>query len=200
MPDSLGAARRRGTPSALPGHPMATTHGSPWCPTALLVACLGCAHARGKAPSDEAPAAFRLGREDVVEVSVYRDPELTRTVPIRPDGRISLPLVGEIEADGLTPDELRGAVVERLGAFVQSPTVVSVIVREVGRAGAFPLRGRTSLLQALALAGGFGEFSARDEVAVVRGSDARRITVSWDELTSSPGLVWIHPGDTVVVR
>jgi polysaccharide export outer membrane protein len=161
--------------------------------------------------SDEEPPAFRLGREDVVEVSVYRDPELTRTVPIRPDGRISLPLVGEVEADGLTPDELRTVVVERLGAFVQSPAVVSVIVREVnsarfyvvgevGRPGAYPLRGRTSLLQALALAGGFGEFSARDGLAVVRGLGGRRFAVSWEELTMSPGLVWLQPGDTVVVR
>ncbi len=181
------------------------------CSTLFLCAAWGCAHAPTALRPDDAPPAFRLGREDVVEVSVYRDPELTRTVPIRPDGRISLPLVGEIDADGLTPDELRTTVVERLGAFVQSPAVVSVIVREVnsarffvvgevGRPGSYPLRGRVSLLQALALAGGFGEFSARDEVAVVRGPGAKRITLDWDELTASPGLLWLHPGDTVVVR
>ncbi|MFM2151784.1 MAG: hypothetical protein RL199_219 [Pseudomonadota bacterium] len=184
---------------------------SRWRSTALLCLAWGCAHAPASTANETAPDGFRLGREDVVEVSVYRDPELTRTVPIRPDGRISLPLVGEIAADGLTPEELRTTVVERLGAFVQSPAVVSVIVREVnsarffvvgevGRPGSYPLRGRVSLLQALALAGGFGEFSAREDVTVVRAADARRLTVTWTDMTASPRQLWLHPGDTVVVR
>jgi len=186
-------------------------HHRMWSVVAVMALSWGCAHARVERPAAEPPPSFRLGREDVVEISVYRDPDLTRTVPVRPDGRISLPLVGEVEADGLTPDELRAAVVERLGAYVQQPAVVSVIVREVnsarffvvgevGRPGAYPLRGRVTVLQALALAGGLGEYSARDGVTVLRGPEPRALAFSWESLSAGGAEFALHPGDTVVVR
>lgn len=176
-----------------------------------VVLSTGCAHVANSVDTDEEAPAFRLGREDVVEVSVYRDPELTRTVPVRPDGRISLPIVGELEAAGRTPDEVRREVVLRLQAYVQDPTVVSVIVREVnsariyvlgevGRPGVYPLRGEVSVLQALALAGGPGEFSARDLVTVVRAGSGRRLTLALGELEDGRLRVRLLPGDTVVVR
>jgi polysaccharide export outer membrane protein len=170
-----------------------------------------CAHAPGQAADDRPPPPFRLGREDVIELSVYRDPELSRTVPVRPDGLISLPLVGEVPAAGRTPDEVRRDVAERLRAFVQEPAIVSVIVREVnsarfyvvgevGRPGAYPLRGEVTVLQGLALAGGPGEFSSRREVVLVRGATGRSATLSLEALESGQVRTMLHPGDTVVVR
>jgi polysaccharide export outer membrane protein len=162
-------------------------------------------------PDDEPAPPFRLGREDVIELSVYRDPELSRTVPVRPDGRVSLPLVGELEAAGRTPEEVRLDVASRLRAYVQEPAIVSVIVREVNsarffvvgevvRAGAFPLRGEVGVLQGLALAGGPGEYSSRKTVLLVRAASGRVTTLDLADLEAGRARPLLHPGDTVVVR
>lgn len=178
---------------------------------AMALAAGGCAHERASRVSDAAQKLeYRVGREDVIEVSVYRDADLTRTVPVRPDGRISLPIVGEIEAAGRTVDELRQEVVERLNPYVKDPTIVSLIVREVNasrfyvvgevtRPGAFPLRGEVSALQALALAGGLGDFSARDTLTIVRAG-GERFNVSLKDLWKGDSHVLLWPGDTLVVR
>lgn len=170
----------------------------------------GCAHGRSDLPDARAETPFRLGREDVVEIAVYRDAELSRVVPVRPDGRITLPIVGEVVAAGRTPEEVRAEIVEKLQGYVQNPTVVSLIVREVNsarfyvvgevvRPGAFPLRGETNVLQALALAGGLGEFSARRDVTLVRAVDGRRYVVSLGRLWGGQDTVVLAPGDTLVV-
>jgi polysaccharide export outer membrane protein len=162
-------------------------------------------------PDEEVAPPFRLGREDVIELSVYRDPELSRTVPVRPDGKISLPLVGELEAAGRTPEEVRLDVASRLRAYVQEPAIVSVIVREVnsarffvvgevGRPGAYPLRGEVGVLQGLALAGGPGEFSSRKTIVLVRAASGRVTTLELSDLESGRVRPQLHPGDTVVVR
>ena len=175
-----------------------------------LLTGAACAHAA--AVTDEtAPPPFRLGREDVVEVSVYRDPELTRTVPVRPDGLISLPIVGELPAAGRTPDELRSDVVQRLGAYVQSPAVVSLIVREVNsarffvvgevtRPGAYPLRSALGPLEALAMAGGLGDYSGRKELLLLRAGGTVRHSLRLADLEAGRSRVALHPGDTLVVR
>lgn len=181
-----------------------------WMAFALAGALLagGCAH-RGAIPEEEARGPFRLGREDVVEVSVYRDPELSRTVPVRPDGKISLPIIGEVEAAGRTPDEIREEIVSRLKGYVKDPAVVAVIVHEVhsprffvvgevGRPGAYPLRGEVTLLQGLALAGGLGDFSARRDVTVVRAG-GERFRVLLKDLWKGKAEVSLRAGDTLVV-
>lgn len=187
-----------------------------------MLAIAGCAHGAATddppwmepaAPSVDAQkeaVPFRLGREDVIEVAVYRDPELTRVVAVRPDGRISLPIVGELEAAGRTPDELRALVVERLGPWVKSPAVVSLIVREVNsarffvvgevaRPGAYPLRSPLGPLEALSLAGGLGEFSSRRELWLLRADGARhRLRLA--DLERRRAAPVLQPGDTLVVR
>lgn len=176
----------------------------------LVFLTTACAHTSNAPDNDEAPGIFLLGRDDVVEVSVYRDADLTRTVPVRPDGRISLPVVGEIVAAGLTPSELRDEVASRLAPWVQDPTVVSVIVREVrsarffvvgevARPGAYPIAGEVSALQALALAGGLGEFSDRDDLTVIRAGSGRRVTVAIHDLERGAAVVPVRAGDTLVV-
>lgn len=180
------------------------------CVIAAFVSFAACAHAPPAPTADDAPTTFLLGRNDVVEVSVYRDSDLTRTVPVRPDGRISLPVVGEIVAAGRTPAQLREEIAQKLGPWVKDPTVVSVIVREVrsarffvvgevARPGAYPVAGEVSALQAVALAGGLGEFSDRDLVTVIRGTNGKRITVALDDLEQGAAILPVRAGDTVVV-
>ncbi len=183
-----------------------------WAGMALLLLS-GCAHQtkRVAAVPDE---PYRLGVEDVVDVSVWRDETLSRTVPVRPDGVISLPMVGELRAAGKTTKELEAEIQEALRAFIQEPRV-TVIVREVNsariyvtgevtRPGAFPLRGRLSVLQAIALAGGFSDFADRGAIVVLRGNNQREaIPVDYHELIhpdSEERLdFFLMPGDTVVV-
>jgi polysaccharide export outer membrane protein len=151
-----------------------------------------------------------MGVDDVIEVSVYKDPDLTRTVPVRPDGKISLPIVGEVVASGRTPEEIRTEVIDRLHQYVKDPTVVSVIVREVHSArfyvigevmkpGVYPLHDDTTALQAVAVAGGAGEFSARDRATVIRAAGGGRVVVDLDDPQSAAALV-LRSGDTVMVR
>jgi polysaccharide export outer membrane protein len=151
---------------------------------------------------------FRMSREDVIEVSVWKEPELSRTVPVRPDGKITLPLLGDVQAEGLKPQELEQKVALALVPYVRDPRV-TVIVHDVNGAkvfvtgmvthpGAFPLRNSMGLLQALAMAGGLAEFADRGEIKVLH-ADGRRVEVSYDSLVSGESRVYLGPGDTVVV-
>ncbi len=183
-----------------------------WAGLALLLLS-GCAHER-KHVTTVPDEPYRLGLEDVVDVSIWRDESLSRTVPVRPDGFISLPMAGEILAQGKTAKELEAEIQERLRPYIQEPRV-TVIVREVNsprvfvtgevaRPGAFPLRGRLSVLQAIALAGGFSDFADRGRIVVLRGNKTREaIPVDYDELIDPDGEerldFFLVPGDTVVV-
>lgn len=151
---------------------------------------------------------FRMSREDVIEVSVWKEPDLSRTLPVRPDGKITLPLVGEMQAEGLEPGQLAENVQKALAPYVRDPRV-TVIVHDVngakvyvtgmvGHPGAFPLRSSMNVLQALAMAGGLAEFADRGDISVLR-ADGRRLEVDYDDLVSGKSKVTLAPGDTVVV-
>src|SRR5688500_662926 len=90
---------------------------------------LACAH-RTTAPADAPSGEYRIGKEDLLEVSVWKDPALSSTVPVRPDGKVSLPVVGDLVAEGKTPEMLRREIAQQLVPYVKEP-VVSVLVREV---------------------------------------------------------------------
>ncbi len=171
----------------------------------------GCAHhTRAVAPVAEGP--YKIGREDVLDVAVWRDPDLSRVVPVRPDGFISLPMAGEVKADGKTAEQLAAEIKQKLSPFVQEPKV-TVIVREVNstrvyvtgevaRPGAYPLKGKTSLVQAIALAGGFSAFANADGILVIRGGEQGGIPVRYSDLVSDRddrADFVLQPGDTVVV-
>jgi polysaccharide export outer membrane protein len=160
-------------------------------------------------------AEYRIGPEDVVEVSVWRDADLSRVMPVRPDGRISLPLLGELQAAGKTGPELAQEIQRRLAALVEQPRV-SVIVREVNarrfyvlgevlKPGAFPLRGEVTLLQALAQAGGLGQFADADGIVLVRSVDGQeqRYQIKYSQLVegsgSGAGTIYLSGGDTIYV-
>lgn len=163
-------------------------------------------------------AAFVIGPEDVLEVAVWGSPEVTRTVPVRPDGKISLPLVNDIQAAGLTPIQLREAVTKALKPYIPEPAV-SVVVREihsfkvtvigqVKTPGRYELKGRATVLDVLAMAGGLNEYAARGRIVVLRDEDgtSRQIPFPYDKLTSKnppkPGggeNLCVRPGDVILV-
>jgi polysaccharide biosynthesis/export protein len=181
-----------------------------WGPaTMLAVLSAGCAH-HAQSQADEAQQIheFRLAKEDVVEVSVWKEPDLSRTVPVRPDGKITLPLVGDLVAEGLTPSQLEKTVQNKLAPLVRDPRV-TVIVHDVNgsrvyvtgmvtRPGAFPLRSHMTVLQALAMAGGLAEFADRGEITVLH-ADGTRHVVDYEDLVNGKVRRQLAAGDTVVV-
>ncbi len=166
------------------------------------------------------PADFRLGPEDVVEVTVWRNQDLSRTCVVRPDGMISLPLVGDVQANGLTASQVADRVSKRLSEYKENPSVsVSVkevnsyfiyVVGEVVRPGKYPLKSYATVLQGVSLAGGFTPYAARNKMAVVRhikdsktGDDKQvRIPTRYDDLVMGRGQMGnfrLLSGDTIVI-
>lgn len=155
---------------------------------------------------------YTLGPEDVLAVFVWKEPELSTTVTVRPDGRITLPLAGELEAAGKTPRQLQTEVTERLQQYLERPVVtVSVeainsrqisVLGEVRRPGRYRIAQRTTVLDAIALGGGFTEFADRGDVVVLRNgtNGVRRIPVNVKRaLAAGADPLYLEPGDTVYV-
>lgn len=157
---------------------------------------------------------YIIGPEDILEISVWRNPDLSREVMVRPDGRISLPLIGDVKAVGLTTSELRDDIKEQLKAYKENPTV-AIVVRAVnsyyfytqgavGNTGKIPLLSRTTLIQAITLAGGLAPDAVRSRITIFRlgrdGSAPGKIVVSYDDiiLRGAENIV-LKPGDTLVV-
>lgn len=180
----------------------------------LLIACASAQTKTEESMPEMYGDQYILGSEDVIEVSVWKENDLSKTVIIRPDGRISLPLIGDIQAAGLTAEELRGNIEKALMDYVDNPAV-SVIVQqinslkifiqgEVAHPGTFELRSHTTVLQAISLAGGFTEWAKKDKVAVLRrsGDKIERIPVNYEKILSGEDLsqnILLKRGDTIVV-
>ena len=150
---------------------------------------------------------YRIGVDDVLDIAVWNIPELQKTVPVRPDGKISLPLVNDVVAAGLTPSELRERLTKLLAVFVHEPNV-SVVVREirslkvsvlgqVRTPGRYDIKGPATVLDALALAGGCTEFAGRHKITILRAS--KRIRFDYDAAVSRGDNLSIQPGDIIVV-
>lgn len=165
-------------------------------------------------PSGKTPAAqagYTIGPADVLQIIVWKEPDLTRDVTVRFDGMITLPLLGDLEASGRTPAQLAESLSKELGRFVELPRVtVGVlqansarfyVVGQVGRSGEFPLSGRTTVLQAIALAGGFKDFAKTDGIVIVR-RDQTSVPVNYKRIADGSDVsqnVQLSPGDTIVV-
>lgn len=156
---------------------------------------------------------YIIGPEDVLEIAVWRTPELSREVMVRPDGRVSLPLIGDVKAVGLTTLELRDRITEKLRSYKENPTV-AIVVRTinsyyfftqgaVGNTGKIPLLSRTTLIQAITLAGGLAPDAVRSRLTIFRvghaGVAPEKIVVSYDDiiLRGAENIV-LKPGDTLV--
>ena len=155
---------------------------------------------------------YKIGPEDVLDISVWKNEELSRTVPVRPDGKVSLPLVNDIQAAGLTPSRLREELTRRLSEYVPSPEV-AVIVREVHSAkvsvvgavrspGRYEVRSPATVLELIALAQGFTDFAARDRIVVLRQNGTpQRITFNYRKITDGTDQdnFFVQAGDIIVV-
>jgi polysaccharide export outer membrane protein len=184
----------------------------------LAISAAGAAvpRAGAQAPAAAPPdgAHYRIGPEDVVEVSVWNNTALSRTVPVRPDGKLSLPLLNDVPAAGLTPMELREILMNRLAEYMPTPEV-SVILREVHsfkvsvigevkKPDRYELGSRATVLDVLAMAGGFTEFAARTRIVILRhdGTDVKRVSFNYNAIVSANGdraNFLLQPGDVVLV-
>jgi polysaccharide biosynthesis/export protein len=158
--------------------------------------------------------SYVIGPEDVLDINVWKEPDVSRIVPVRPDGRISLPLINDVQASGLSPQELAGTVTEKLRKYFNEPQVTVIVtainsqrvfvVGEVLRAGAFPLIPGMTVLQALSSAGGFTTFADVKKIHVMRLRDGKHIELPFNYRDVLKGdnpdqNIKLEPGDTVVV-
>jgi polysaccharide export outer membrane protein len=156
---------------------------------------------------------YKIGAEDLLDISVWKNPELSRTVPVRPDGKVSLPLVNDIQAAGLTPSELRLQLTQRLAEFIPAPEV-AVIVREVHSVkvavvgavktpGRYELKSTATVLELIALAQGLTDFASRDRIVVLRqnGGETKRIPFNYRKVAAGDDKenIVVQPGDIIVV-
>jgi polysaccharide export outer membrane protein len=160
------------------------------------------------------PSDYVIGPGDLIQVSVWKNETLSRVMPVRPDGKISMPLLHDVQASGLTAMQLRDKIANALGEFLPNPEVsVSVnevrsmrisVLGEVQRPGVIELRGATTILEAIALAGGFRDFASPSKITILRNDDrgkTQKIKFNYNRAVGSSGeenLV-LKAGDVVVV-
>jgi len=164
--------------------------------------------------AQDAQGPYRIGLGDVIEVQVWKEPDLSRQVKVRLDGRISLPLVGDIQAAARTPEEVASAVGERLAKYITEPAVSVILVESASRRyyvigmvnqpGEFPIDYPVTVLQALARAGGFQEWAKKAQIVIVRRSEGRErlLPFNYDAVIKGADLsqnLLIAPGDTIIV-
>ncbi|MFY9560058.1 MAG: polysaccharide biosynthesis/export family protein [Terriglobales bacterium] len=159
--------------------------------------------------------SYVIGADDVLAVNVWKEPDVTRSVPVRSDGKISLPLVGELQAAGQTPKQLEQEISKRLQSYISEPEV-TVIVSEsksqrinilgmVAKPGTYLLTGSATVLDAIAMAGGFKDFAKKKSIYVLRANPdgtQKRIPFNYKEVikgTNPEQNVKLLPGDTLVV-
>jgi polysaccharide export outer membrane protein len=164
-----------------------------------------------------APPDYVIGPDDVLSVSFWRDKDLSADVVVRPDGKVSLQLVNEVQAAGLTPEQFRVAVAEAASKFVEDPTVTVVVkqinsrkvfvVGEVNKPGTYVLGGPMTVLQLIALAGGLSEYADKANIVILRAErrqdgEPLSVRVNYNDLMKRKNLkqnIELKPGDTVMV-
>jgi polysaccharide export outer membrane protein len=159
---------------------------------------------------------YIIGAEDVLDITVWRNADLSKTVQVRPDGRVSMPIIRDITAVGKTPTQLAEEMTNKLKEYVQNPVVaVSLkevnsynifLLGEVAHPGRYPLKSKTTLLQGITIAGGFTPIAARNQIVIFRFTESapgiKRLTASYDEIVLRGGIAEnfeLKSGDTVVV-
>jgi polysaccharide export outer membrane protein len=165
----------------------------------------------GTAPSAPADTAadYRLVPGDKLRIEVYKDAQLSQNVQVRPDGKITLPLANDVVAAGRTPGELRDAIAGALKTYITNPTVTVIVVEtvppvfyvmgEVNAPGPQPLTGQVTVLQALAMAGGFKDFANTKNITIRRGTDTPLKFNYKDAVKGIGKPIYLKPGDTIIV-
>jgi polysaccharide biosynthesis/export protein len=161
-------------------------------------------------PAPVDPKAYLIGAEDVISIRVWHEPENSGQFVVRPDGKVSVPLVGEIQAAGLTPEKLSANIAESLQKIMVHPEVTVGVEKvnskkyyiqgEVNRPGSYPLVIDTTVLEALVNAGGFRDFANTRKIVILRGGE--RLKFNYHEVTKGKKMeqnVLVRPGDQIIV-
>lgn len=194
---SQGAKQQQQQQSEKPAEPAAPSASPAEAPKAGAIAAVD-------------PKTFQIGAEDVIYVQVWREPDFSRQVMVRPDGKITMPLIGDIQATGITPDQLSTNITEALTKYLNNPQVFITVVQvnskkyyitgEVNRPGAFPLVVPTRVLEALTNAGGFRDFANTKKIVVLR--KGQRLKFNYNDVVKGKNLdqnIFIEPGDYIIV-
>lgn len=158
---------------------------------------------------------YVIGENDLLDIDVWKEKEISRQIPVRPDGKISLPLIGEVQAAGLTPIQLQDNITQDLKSYIDNPEVTVIvddprshqfnIVGQIARPGTYPLTEAMTVLDAIAEAGGFRDFAKQTKIYVLRPSPGGirvRIPFNYKKVIKGANLqenVPLKPGDTIVV-
>jgi polysaccharide export outer membrane protein len=161
-----------------------------------------------------ADASYKIGPQDVLRIDVWKEGEISRSVPVRPDGKISLPLLNDVQAAGLTAMELANSITEGLKKFITSPQVTVTVTEinsrrvyvtgEVTRPGAYPLLPNMTVLQAVTSGGGFTQFARTKNIYVLRNEGGKQTKYPFNYNDVVKGKrpeenITLQPGDTIVV-
>jgi len=160
-------------------------------------------------------ATYVIGSSDTLAINVWKEPDVSRTVPVRSDGKISLPLAGEIQAAGRTPLALEQEIASKLKSYISEPEVTVMvqqinsqkfnILGQVARPGSFPLTSSTTVLDAIAVAGGFRDFAKQKSIYVLRQNPdgtQSRLPFNYKNVVKGKDAaqnIKLQPGDTIVV-
>lgn len=170
--------------------------------------------AAAAAPAKTGPAgSYVIGVEDVISVNVWHEPEISRVIPVRPDGKIALPLAGEFDVAGKTAKQLEADITKKLETLIQNPQVTVIvqdvksqkfsIMGEVNRPGAYPLDKNMTVLEAIAAAGGLKDFANTKKMYILRREDkgTTRIKINYKDLLEGKDdkAAMLQARDTVVV-
>jgi polysaccharide export outer membrane protein len=163
---------------------------------------------------DRGGLEYTLGPEDIIEISVWKDESLTKQIVVRPDGKISFPLVGEIRAGGLTVRQLQRQVTRKISEFIPNPTVTVLVLQvnsnkvyvvgKVNKPGEYPTGGRLDVMQALSMAGGLTPFASPRSIVILRRERGveKKIPFNYNEVIRGKHLeqnIILQRGDVVVV-
>jgi polysaccharide biosynthesis/export protein len=179
------------------------------------VAMASIAKPAGNSASKPHDNSFVIGNDDVLAINVWKEPDISRSVPVRSDGKISLPLVGEVQATGQTPLKLEQEIASKLSSYISEPEVTVMvqqinsekfnILGQVAKPGAYSLTNSATVLDAIALAGGFRDFAKQKSIYVLRQSpDGKEVRIAFNYKNVVNGKhpeqnIKLEPHDTVVV-
>jgi polysaccharide export outer membrane protein len=161
-----------------------------------------------------AEGEYKIGPQDVVRIDVWKEPDISRTIPVRPDGKISLPLLSDVQAAGLTALQLADSIRDGYKKFINSPQVTVTVTEinsrrvyvsgEVGHPGALPLLPNMTALQALTSSGGFTQFAKTKNIYILRTEEGKQVKHPFNYKDVIAGKkpednILLQPGDTIVV-
>jgi polysaccharide export outer membrane protein len=158
--------------------------------------------------------SFVIGNDDVLAINVWKEPDISRSIPVRSDGKISLPLVGEVQAAGLTPLMLEKDIATKLKSYIAEPEVTVMvqqvnsqkfnILGQVSKPGTYVIANSPTVLDAIALAGGFRDFAKRKSIYVLRhgATGDTRLPFNYKDVSQGKNMaqnIKLQPGDTIIV-